>query len=99
LRTNALYSQLMREFSSRKTKPDTPKPDTDAANGNGEDELLLSADVIAQSSSEDKQHVRRFAQRAQTFMSNIEQRQSTLLKISDCICRFQEAFLREGVRE
>lgn len=99
LRTNALYSQLMREFSSRKTKPDTPKPHTDAANGNGEDELLLSADVIAQSSSEDKQHVRRFAQRAQTFMSNIEQRQSTLLKISDCICRFQEAFLREGVRE
>jgi RNA polymerase sigma-54 factor len=32
-------------------------------------------------------------------MNNIEQRQNTLLRISQCICRFQEGFLRGGVRE
>ncbi len=32
-------------------------------------------------------------------MNNIEQRQSTLLRISECISRFQEGFLRDGVRE
>lgn len=100
LRTNAIYSQLMREFSTRKSKQAEPERETEKnPDIIDDDEALLSQDQIAESSSEDKQHVRRFAQRAQTFMSNIEQRQTTLLKISECICRFQESFLREGVRE
>lgn len=100
LRTNAIYSQLMREFSTRKSKLKEPEPETEAnPDINTDDDAMLSQEQIAGSSSEDKQHVRRFAQRAQTFMSNIEQRQTTLLKISECICRFQESFLREGVRE
>lgn len=100
LRTNAIYSQLMREFSTRKSKKEEPaiKPEEDP-DIIEEEETLISPEQIQQSSSEDKQHVRRFTQRAQTFMSNIEQRQATLLKISECICRFQESFLREGVRE
>ena len=99
LRTNAMYSQLMSEFSTRRGKTDNAHPKPEVASNNMEDIPVFSKEQIAESSAEDKQHVRRFAQRAQTFMSNIEQRQSTLLKISDCICRFQESFLREGVRE
>lgn len=99
LRTNALYSQLMREFSTRKPQETTPVATDDVVGDNEDPEALISQELIAGSSSEDKQHVRRFAQRAQTFMSNIEQRQSTLLRISECICRFQESFLLEGVRE
>lgn len=100
LRTNAIYSQLMREFSTRKAKGAEPTPEPEAnPDVNTDDDAVLSQEQIAGSSSEDKQHVRRFAHRAQTFMSNIEQRQTTLLKISECICRFQESFLREGVRE
>lgn len=101
LRTNSMYSQLMREFSTRKSKAAELEPVKEEGDPdvNNDEETLISQELIAQSSSEDKQHVRRFAQRAQTFMSNIEQRQTTLLKISECICRFQESFLREGVRE
>lgn len=99
LRTNALYSQLMREFSTRKAREEPANNRNDVADDNPSEDTIISREQIAESSSEDKQHVRRFAQRAQTFMSNIEQRQSTLLRISECICRFQEAFLREGVRE
>lgn len=102
LRTNAIYSQLLKEFSTRKSKlvtateAERANPNPDVAE---DDEANFTPEQIAESSSEDKQHVRRFAQRAQTFMSNIEQRQSTLLRISECIVRFQESFLREGVRE
>lgn len=103
LRTNAMYSQLFQEFSSRKlVKPAETKPEVVAYDNGGfdEDEMpLLSAEAIAESSSDDRTHVRRFTQRAQVFMNNIEQRQSTLLRISECICRFQEGFLRDGVRE
>lgn len=96
LRTNAMYSQLLKEFSTRKTKQAAqPNRDEDT----DEDEPMISKELLAETSTEDKQHVRRYAQRAQTFMSNIEQRQSTLLKISESICSFQEEFLREGVRK
>jgi RNA polymerase sigma-54 factor len=33
------------------------------------------------------------------FISNIQQRRDTLLRISQCICELQESFLRGGVRE
>lgn len=102
LRTNAMYSQLLREFSTRKSQQVKPESGLESEQNPDiieEDDAKISQEQIADSSSEDKQHVRRFAQRAQTFMSNIEQRQTTLLKISECICRFQESFLREGVRE
>lgn len=99
LRTNAVYSQLLKEFSTRKSKAIEPENSSNEDDAVEDEELSFSAEQIAESSSEDKQHVRRFAQRAQTFMSNVEQRQSTLLRISECIVGFQESFLREGVRE
>lgn len=99
LRTNALYSELMRKFSTRSSKAKQEEAQESESGEAEVDEIHFSQEQLAESSSEDKQHVRRFAHRAQTFMSNIEQRQSTLLKISECIVRFQESFLREGVRE
>lgn len=107
LRTNSLYSQLFQEFSARKTtrkaieRQDTvPNNVQDTDDRDTEDEgIIFSPEMVADSTSEDRTHVRRFTQRAQVFMNNIEQRQNTLLRISQCICRFQEAFLRDGVRE
>lgn len=47
----------------------------------------------------DRTHVRHYSSRAKLFISNIQQRRETLLKISLCICELQENFLRGGVRE
>ena len=48
---------------------------------------------------DDKNHVRQYSSRARLFISNIQQRRETLLKISLCLCELQESFLRGGVRE
>ena len=48
---------------------------------------------------DDKDHVRQYSSRARLFISNIQQRRETLLKISLCLCDLQENFLRGGVRE
>jgi RNA polymerase sigma-54 factor len=58
-----------------------------------------AAAVIAQTSDEDRDHIRDSVSRAKQFISKIHQRRETLLKISTCICELQEDFLREGVRE
>ncbi len=103
LRTNALYSELFKQFASRKNaKPAEAEPEPVMAD-DGEDTedtaAVLDAEMVADASSDDRAHVRRYTQRAQVFMNNIDQRQSTLLRISECISRFQEGFLRDGVRE
>ena len=103
LRTNALYNQLFQEFSTRKnTRLPAPEPEAAVQEDDVDPEdatAVLDPEVIADASADDRQHVRRYTQRAQVFMNNIEQRQSTLLRISECISRFQEGFLRDGVRE
>ncbi|HEV2528131.1 MAG TPA: hypothetical protein VGT61_06780 [Thermomicrobiales bacterium] len=48
---------------------------------------------------DDRNHVRQYSSRARLFISNIQQRRETLLKISLCLCELQENFLRGGVRE
>lgn len=60
------------------------------ANGVGAGPLVTDAD---------RGHVRQYSSRAKLFISNIQQRRETLLKISRCICEMQESFLRGGVRE
>lgn len=62
-------------------------PEANAHAGN-----LLTSDA-------DRGHVRQYSSRAKLFISNIQQRRETLLKISRCICEMQESFLRGGVRE
>jgi len=84
LRTNAMYDQLASQFGRRRGKG-TPKAE-------GEPDGLHA-------SEDEKTHVRQMTNRAKMFMSNIQQRRDTLLRISQCICELQESFLRGGVRE
>jgi RNA polymerase sigma-54 factor len=48
--------------------------------------------------SSDREHVRQYVARAKFFMSNINQRRETMLKITKCLVETQEEFLRDGVR-
>lgn len=50
-------------------------------------------------STDDRTHIRQYSGRARLFISNIQQRRETLLKISVCLCELQDSFLRGGVRE
>lgn len=47
---------------------------------------------------EDREHVKQYVARAKFFMSNINQRRETMLKITKCLVETQEEFLRDGVR-
>ncbi|MGC4191612.1 MAG: hypothetical protein QM589_10670 [Thermomicrobiales bacterium] len=88
LRTNALYDQLAGQFARRKSLPQRV--------AEVPDDIRTAASTV---SGEDKDHVRLYTNRARMFISNIQQRRDTLLRISQCICELQESFLRGGVRE
>lgn len=62
--------------------------------------LQLSGDGSSSSphSEQDREHVRQYVARAKFFMSNINQRRETMLKITKCLVETQEEFLRDGVR-
>ncbi|HVL22859.1 MAG TPA: RNA polymerase factor sigma-54 [Thermomicrobiales bacterium] len=89
LRTNAMYDQLANQFGRRRGKSTL------------REKLAAKADAeaVVDTSDDDKAHVRQYTNRAKMFMSNIQQRRDTLLRISQCICELQESFLRGGVRE
>lgn len=98
LRTNALYQQLAQDTGSASVASSTHQPViSESASLDHTDNVIETQFELT--STADRNHVRSHTQRALLFMNNINQRQSTLLRISDCICRFQEDFLREGVRE
>src|SRR5215211_5158630 len=59
----------------------------------------VAGDAVVHASEEDRHHIRDSVTRAKQFISKLEQRRETLLRISACICQMQEDFLREGVRE
>ena len=59
----------------------------------------VAGDAVIHASDEDRHHIRDSVTRAKQFISKLEQRRETLLRISACICQMQEDFLREGVRE
>jgi RNA polymerase sigma-54 factor len=59
----------------------------------------VSGEAVLNASEEDRHHIRDSVTRAKQFISKLEQRRETLLRISACICQMQEDFLREGVRE
>lgn len=89
LRVNPLYEELASKVNRRHRS-------------NGEAPQETSAEVrefADHASEQERQHVRRYSNRAKLFMANIHQRRETLLRISQCICELQEAFLRGGVRE
>lgn len=108
LRTNQLYDQLANQFTRKRGKRSLKERLAErvaeangAAEGEGDENGIVPADAvaIASASREDKDHVRQYTNRAKIFMSNIQQRRDTLLRISQCICELQESFLRGGVRE
>jgi RNA polymerase sigma-54 factor len=55
--------------------------------------------LISGASDEDRHHIRDSVMRARQFISKLEQRRETLLRISVCICNMQKDFLTEGIRE
>src|SRR5579884_573104 len=95
LRMNPLYQRLAADCGRRRGHPPA------ASNGHGH--ANASADGAGSwattASDEDRNHVRTYAGRAKLFISNVQQRRETLLKISKCLCELQESFLRGGVRE
>jgi len=101
LRTNQLYDQMASQFTRKRGAKSLKDRLAERAAVQDEENAINPADVeaIASSSSDDKDHVKHYSNRAKMFMSNIQQRQDTLLRISQCICELQESFLRGGVRE
>src|SRR6266498_2024433 len=82
-----MYARLAQEVGRKRAVPGTNHVDQ-------------SASPLTDGASEgDRQHIRHYATRAKNFMSNVQQRQETLLRISECACELQETFLRDGVSE
>jgi RNA polymerase sigma-54 factor len=90
LRMNGVYGDLLARISRHAT---VAKHD----DGEGLDEEV--ADQAAEAmNGDEREHVRQYTSRARLFISNIEQRRETLLKISKVVCELQQDFLRGGVR-
>ncbi len=60
--------------------------------------LRLTGDLGGQATDQDREHVRQYVARAKFFMSNINQRRETMMKITKSLVETQEEFLRDGVR-
>jgi RNA polymerase sigma-54 factor len=100
LRMNGVYNDLLARISRQpKDKPvvEVPAEPIPVGEDVGLDDDLAS-DAAAAMDTEERDHIRQFSSRARLFISNIEQRRETLLKISKVVCEFQEEFLRGGVR-
>lgn len=100
LRLSPIYNRLNGEMGRRRAAPAAGENGT-AAHSNGHGPSLNGTVPLTSSltSTDDRAHVRQYSSRAKLFISNIQQRRETLLKISKCICELQESFLRGGVRE
>ena len=97
LRVNPLYGHLASETGRRRGP--TPSANGSAGTVNGRGAHGADTVPLVLTSDDDRTHVRQYSGRAKLFISNIQQRRETLLKISKCICELQESFLRGGVRQ
>ncbi len=50
-------------------------------------------------SEEDREHIRRYLNRAKTFLANINQRRETMRRITEALVDIQKDFLQNGVRD
>lgn len=91
LRMNGVYSDLLARISRHATVS-TKQDDDEGLDDEVADEAAKAMD------GGERDHVRQYTNRARLFMSNIEQRRETLLKISKVVCELQQDFLRGGVR-
>ncbi|MGH2562097.1 MAG: RNA polymerase factor sigma-54 [Thermomicrobiales bacterium] len=89
LRVNPLYEELAVDLGRRRAHRENEEPSP-----NGHDQ-----NANTETSDDDRTHIRQYTARAKNFLSNVQQRQDTLLRITKCICELQEGFLRDGVRE
>lgn len=89
LRMNSMYESLAQQYGRKRSMP--------GANSSPGGDSAARANPVG--SDDDRQHIRQYTNRAKFFMSNIQQRRDTLLRISQCICELQSGFLRGGVRE
>src|SRR5690606_12794220 len=94
LRMNGVYGELLTRISRQSQKDRAEKAASGATRLN-EAEVMRAAQHL---SPEEREHIRQLSSRARLFISNIDQRRETLLKISKVVCEFQEEFLRGGVR-
>lgn len=101
LRLSPIYDRLNSEIGRRRgpattgsngATPAASSHHSPTASENG-------ANPAASNGDDDRAHIRQYSSRARLFISNIQQRRDTLLKISQCICELQESFLRGGIRE
>lgn len=57
------------------------------------------AKTSEETSEEEREHIRHYVNRAKTFLSNINQRRETMLRITQALVDIQQDFLRNGVRD
>ncbi|MEJ7837844.1 MAG: RNA polymerase factor sigma-54 [Thermomicrobiales bacterium] len=86
LRMNPMYEELANQFGKKKTAPT-------------EEAASELAESAAHADDSEKTHVRQYTNRARIFMTNVQQRRDTLLRISLCIIELQDAFLRGSIRD
>jgi len=61
--------------------------------------LALDGAHLAGTMSEyEREHIRRYVNRSKLFISNINQRRETMLRITTCLILLQEEFMKHGVR-
>ena len=61
----------------------------------------LAADSARQNgamSDHEREHIKRYVNRSKLFISNINQRRETMLRITNCLIELQEQYIRFGVR-
>jgi len=57
------------------------------------------AKTTEDTSEEEREHIKHYVNRARTFLSNINQRRETMLRITQALVTIQADFLRNGVRD
>lgn len=93
-RPHATLKERRKQQAQEQTSGDGSGNDTAVG-----DDIVTRQEFAERASPDDRIHVRQYSSRARLFISNIQQRRETLLKISLCLCDLQQDFLRGGVRE
>lgn len=85
LRMNPLYQQLASDGGK-------------GSDSNAGSPTLGGANVPTKMSQGDKDHIKHYVNQAKLFISSINQRHETLLRVTNCLIELQEEFIRQGVR-
>ena len=89
LRMNPLYQQLASDTVKR------PPSENGHSAPSGSVAPVSSSVVMSQG---DREHIKHYVNQAKLFISSINQRHETLLRVTNCLIELQEEFIRYGVR-